>query len=115
MASFDVLLKGGLIVDGTGGEPYFGDVGVIGDTITALDEIEITPSSVKRVVDCNGLVVTPGFIDIHTHSDISFLLDPLANSKIMQGVTTEVVGNCGFSPFPATEGRQRLWRSSFAA
>lgn len=101
-----VLLTGGLVVDGTGAPPFPGRVGIRGDTICLVERAEVPPPDAPATVDCTGLVLTPGFLDIHTHSDLSFLLDPLASSKLIQGVTTEVVGNCGFSPFPATPARR---------
>lgn len=104
----DVLLTGALVVDGTGAEPFAGQVGIRGDTIVVVARAgEATPPALSTV-DCAGLVLTPGFVDVHTHSDLSFLLDPVAGSKLWQGVTTEVVGNCGFSPFPAVPQRQGL-------
>ena len=71
-----------------------------------------------RVVDAEGLIVAPGFIDPHTHSDFTILVDPSAESKIRQGVTTEIAGNCGFSVFPVSPGAfcrqgaflQQLWQ-----
>lgn len=102
----DLWLRGGLLVDGTGAPPFPGDVRLRGDTI-----VQITPAHRKMqpdapAIDCTGMVVTPGFVDLHTHSDVSYLLDPLAPSKVLQGVTTEVVGNCGFSAYPVNSSRR---------
>lgn len=104
----DVLLSNARIVDGTGAEPFLGDVGIRGDTIAVVAPRGTPAPPAAAVVDCAGLVLVPGFVDIHTHSDVSFLLDPLASSKVLQGVATEVVGNCGFSPFPVAPRRRAL-------
>jgi N-acyl-D-aspartate/D-glutamate deacylase len=104
----DLWLCDGLVVDGTGADPFVGDVGIHRDVISevrTVDECDRNPSGAS--VDCSGLVIVPGFIDIHTHSDLSFLLNRNADSKVMQGVTTEVTGNCGFSPFPVGSDAQR--------
>jgi len=92
---FDVLLKGGTVVDGTGAVGYLADVAVSGDRIEALGRIDA--STAKEVIDASGMIVSPGFIDLHTHSDASFLVDSLADSKLRQGVTLELAGNCGAS------------------
>lgn len=104
----EIWLRGGMIVDGTGSEPYLGDVALRADTISRITPPGAVRAQPDQEVDCKGLTVVPGFIDIHTHSDLSFILDPSANSKLMQGVTTEVVGNCGFSPFPVASTRRDL-------
>lgn len=106
--TFDLLLQGGLLVDGTGSGPRPADVGIRGGRIEHVGTVA-GPVDAARVVDLGGLVLAPGFIDIHTHSDISLLHDPAGESKVLQGVTTEVIGNCSFSPFPvgATAGGAR--------
>jgi N-acyl-D-aspartate/D-glutamate deacylase len=102
----DLLFRGATVVDGTGGEPYPGDVAVAGDRIVAVGALPDVRAT--RVVDLAGRVLCPGFIDIHTHSDVSLLLDPAGESKVRQGVTTEVTGNCGFSAFPLAPDRLDL-------
>ena len=97
--TFDLLLQGGLLIDGTGSAPHPADVGIRGDRIEHVGALAGTIDA-GRVIDLGGLVLAPGFIDIHTHSDVSLLHDPAGQSKVLQGVTTEVIGNCSFSPFP---------------
>jgi N-acyl-D-aspartate/D-glutamate deacylase len=96
--SFDLLLKGGTILDGTGGPAWKGDIGVSGDTIAAIGPI--AGEQAKDVIDVSALYVSPGFIDIHTHSDWSIAAYPKADSRVRQGVTTEITGNCGSSAAP---------------
>jgi N-acyl-D-amino-acid deacylase len=96
--SFDLVIRGGTVVDGTGAGAFVADVGVVGDTIAALGEIAAGQG--RRVVDASGLHVAPGFIDIHTHSDPDVLAYPTADSRVRQGVTTELAGNCGGSAAP---------------
>jgi N-acyl-D-amino-acid deacylase len=98
---FQVVLAGGLVVDGTGGRAYAADVGLRDGRIAAIGALG-TAGAGERV-DVRGLAVAPGFIDMHTHSDLSLLVRPGGDSKIRQGVTTEVIGNCGFSPAPVTD------------
>ena len=101
-----VLIRNGTILDGTGSPPYAADLAVTDGRITAIGEI--SPDASQRVIDAQGLVVAPGFIDIHTHSDVTLMLDPRCESKILQGVTTDVTGNCSFSPFPFAPDRMDL-------
>jgi len=101
--SFDLVIRGGTIVDGTGGPAWRGDLGLVGDVIRAVGAIDSEQGS--RVLDVPGLHVAPGFIDIHTHSDGGILSYPTADSRVMQGVTTEITGNCGGSAAPRGEDR----------
>ncbi len=94
---FDLLIRGGAVVDGTGGEPKPADIGIVGERIAAIGDLA---SGQGEELDATGLLVAPGFIDIHSHSDYTLLADPRAVSAIYQGVTTEVVGNCGHGCFP---------------
>jgi len=98
---FDVIIKNGMIIDGTGKPAFHGDIGIVGEKIVAIGNLKDKYSDI--VVDAKDNVVAPGFIDIHTHTDIELLVNPNADSKILQGVTTEVSGNCGYSPFPLNE------------
>lgn len=104
---FDVIIRNGLVLDGTGKDSRQADVGIKGEKISALGNLG--RSTARRIIDATGLVVAPGFIDIHTHTDVELLANPRGESKILQGVTTEVSGNCGWSPFPLTsKDRQKL-------
>lgn len=91
-----LLLKDGLIYDGSGAPPERGDLLLDGVRIAQIGAVEAPPC---RAIDCTGLAVAPGFIDLHSHSDLQ-ALESERTEKALQGVTTEVVGNCGFSPFP---------------
>ena len=97
---FDLIVSGGTIVDGTGAPRFRADVGVEAGRIAAIGELSDVAG--ERRVDATGLVVAPGFIDIHSHSDFTLLLDPRAQSQIFQGVTTEIIGNCGHGCAPIT-------------
>jgi N-acyl-D-amino-acid deacylase len=96
-----VLFAGGTVVDGTGAKPYRGDVLVSGDRIAAVRPHRQISRNGKRVVAIDGMVIAPGFVDVHSHSDNAPLYAPGDLPKIRQGVTTEIVGNCGFSLAPA--------------
>jgi N-acyl-D-amino-acid deacylase len=96
--TFDLVIKGALVLDGTGAPARRTDLGIAGDSIAALGEID--PSRARRVIQAEGLHAAPGFIDIHTHSDGVILTYPEAESRVFQGVTTEVTGNCGGSATP---------------
>ncbi len=97
---YDLLIQGARIVDGLGGPPYRADIATSKDRIAAIGPPP--QAQAARVIDATGLCAAPGFIDAHTHSDLPLLADPLAQSKVRQGVTTEVIGNCGSSCAPLT-------------
>jgi N-acyl-D-amino-acid deacylase len=95
---FDIVISNGNIIDGSGRLPYRGSIGIKGDMILKIDSGN--PLSGKRIIDAEGMVVSPGFVDIHGHSDYFLLVNPQAESKVRQGVTTEIGGNCGYSAAP---------------
>jgi N-acyl-D-amino-acid deacylase len=98
VSNFDLVLSGGTILDGTGGPPWTADIGLVGDTIAAIGKI--SHDQAKRTQNVAGMAVSPGFIDIHSHSDYTILRYPTALSRARQGVTTEITGNCGSSMAP---------------
>lgn len=99
---FDIVIRNGIIVDGTGKLPYYADLAVNGDRIAYIGKLQNAKG--KLEIDATGKYVTPGFIDSHSHSDYTIWGNPEAQSAVRQGVTTEIVGNCGFSMRTAMEG-----------
>jgi N-acyl-D-amino-acid deacylase len=107
MKTPELVLRGGLIIDGTGRLPIFGDVAVCDDTIIAID-VEGSIAGVEEL-DCKGLVVAPGFIDTHSHSDIRVLTEPELPMKVRQGITLEIFGQDGLSVAPVRrEDREQV-------
>ena len=102
----DILFRNTTLVDGSGQEPRPADVAVTDGWISAIGDLSSTNAA--KVIDAGGTVLAPGFIDIHTHSDVTVVSDPVGESKILQGVTTEVPGNCGRSVFPIDAARREL-------
>jgi N-acyl-D-amino-acid deacylase len=95
---FDLKIINGLVLDGTGAPAVRTDVGIVGDRITALGDLG--KAEARKSLDAESRIVCPGFIDVHSHSDAYLLIEPSAPSKVYQGVTTEVIGNCGASAAP---------------
>ena len=95
---FDVVILGGTVVDGTGAPGFSADIGVTGETIEAIGDL--SHAETRRVVDATGLVVSPGFIDTHAHSDGVLLSDPQHANGLRQGITTEILGQDGLSYAP---------------
>jgi N-acyl-D-amino-acid deacylase len=101
-APASILIRGGTLIDGTGGLPWRADVRITGDRITAVAP-SLTATSGERVIDATGLTVAPGFIDLHSHADRGIDRMPLAESQIRQGVTTSIVGQDGSSDLPVSD------------
>ena len=108
--SYDLLIKGGRIYDGSGLPSYLGDVAVKDGRIVEMGRIS---GSAQRIVNADGLAVSPGFIDFHTHLDAQLLWDPLATSSCYHGVTTVIPGNCGLSLAPCKEHDRETILKSF--
>jgi N-acyl-D-amino-acid deacylase len=109
----DILIRDAQVIDGSGAPGRVADLAVRHGHIKAIRANY--SGEAQRVIDATGLVAAPGFIDIHTHSDFTLPLNPRAESKIRQGVTTEVVGNCGFSAAPVLPGQAALLGDFLAA
>ena len=100
-----LILKNGRVVDGTGNPWFSGDVGIRDGIIASVGKPH---AKSLRTIDVDGLTISPGFIDGHCHSDLMVLDRPEGEIKLTQGVTTEVVGNCGMSPAPFSPGARPL-------
>ncbi|MEM3426906.1 MAG: D-aminoacylase [Nitrososphaerales archaeon] len=98
---FDIIIKNGIIVDGSGNPWFKSDLALKGGRIASISRA--FTEKADKVIDADGLIVAPGFIDIHSHSDSCLIFDGSAQSKVRQGVTTEVVGNCGMSAAPLSK------------
>jgi len=103
--TFDLLVRGGTVVDGTGAPGYAADVGIVGDRIHAIGDL--SAADFRDVIDAAGLIVSPGFVDVHNHAcsemDGGILNIPDVENQVRQGVTTLIGGNCGGSPWPIGE------------
>src|SRR2546423_14150160 len=106
MPDYDLILRNGTIVDGTGTATYIGDLAVSGDRIAAIGEVA---ASAKTEIDVSRLAIAPGFVDVHSHDDAAVVRDPTVDFKIMQGVTTDVIGNCGAGVAPTTDAFRQLY------
>ena len=98
MATYDLLVRGGTVVDGTGSAPRRTDVAVRDGRVAAVGRIDA--SDATEVFDADGLIVAPGVVDVHTHYDPQMTFEPLATMSSYHGVTTVLAGNCGFSIAP---------------
>lgn len=108
-AAYDVVIVGGEVYDGSGAPPLRADVAVTRDRIAAVGDL--SDAARRRSIRAEGRAVAPGFIDVHAHDDFAVLFDPLFPCKVLQGVTTDVVGNCGFgaSPFAVSMASLGSW------
>jgi N-acyl-D-amino-acid deacylase len=103
---WDILIRGGTVIDGSGRPGERADIAVADGRIARIGRD--LPADAERVVDAAGMAVTPGFIDVKTHSDFVLPINPKAESKVRQGVTTEIIGHCGFSCAPVLPGKTQL-------
>lgn len=99
---YDLLIRGGTVYDGLGNPGIEADVAIRGDRIVGIGN-RLNAGKAGRILEAKGLAVTPGFIDMHTHTGAHLIANPLAESHIRQGITTEISGNCGGSPFPIVD------------
>lgn len=106
--SHDIAIRGGTVIDGTGSPGAAADLAIRDGRIVAVGRD--VGAAAAKTIDATGLVVAPGFIDIKTHSDFTLPINPKAESKVRQGVTTEIIGHCGFSVAPALPGKVELLR-----
>ncbi len=110
---YDLIFRNAWVLDGTGAPGQWGDVGLREDRIAYLGPQ--CPGSARRTIDAAGLTLCPGFIDVHTHSDLALLVQPQAGAKVAQGVTTEVIGQDGLSYAPLTDQTRAYFRATFKA
>ena len=103
---FDVLIVGGEVLDGSGAPARRADVGIAGGRIAAIGNL--AREAGQETIAAEGRIVAPGFIDMHAHDDFNLPVNPVQPGKVLQGVTTVVVGNCGFSPAPIVPDRRKL-------
>lgn len=109
----DILIKNGRIIDGTGNPSYHADIGIKGEKISFIRKNHEVDAF--RVIDAGGRIVCPGFIDAHSHTDCTILLNPRAESSIRQGITTEIVGNCGMSAAPISQAAKSKGAGGFGS
>src|SRR5688572_4610435 len=101
---YDLVIRGGTVIDGTGGPARRADVAIAGDRVVAIGDC---PDDARETYDAEGRLVTPGFVDIHTHLDAQLFWDPAGSSSCWHGVTTVVLGNCGVTFAPVRPGQER--------
>lgn len=112
MAEFDVLIQNGTVIDGTRTPRFRGDLGIRDGKVVAISKAPLKNADAERIIDADGLVVAPGFVDLHTHYDAQIQWDPYCTLSGWHGVTSLVLGNCGFGFAPvAPENRERAMLS----
>ena len=107
LIKFDIVIKNGSIIDGTGKDRFNADIGIIGDKIEKIGDIDILEA--KKVIDAEDRIVCPGFIDTHSHSSLLIFKDPFLTPKIRQGITTELVAQDGMGPAPIDDANLSPW------
>ena len=107
---YDLLIKNGTVIDGTGASRFEADVGIVGDQITAIGTLG---TDAKELIDARDKIVSAGFVDAHTHMDAQIFWDPLGTCSCLHGVTSVVMGNCGFTLAPVNvEDLPRVYRGT---
>jgi N-acyl-D-amino-acid deacylase len=112
MAQYDLILRGGSIIDGTGAPAVKGSLAVRDGMIAVVGEVD---GGAEEEIDVGGMVVAPGFVDVHAHDDAAVVRDPRVDFKVMQGVTTDIVGNCGAGNAPANDLFRPMYAAGFGA
>lgn len=111
---YDILISGGTVYDGLGNPGREIDIAVKGDKIFLLRK-NLDKNKAAKVIEAKGMAVSPGFIDAHGHTDVGLMANPKAESQVRQGVTTEISGNCGYSPFPISDDGFEEWQENTKA
>ncbi|MDB4893790.1 MAG: D-aminoacylase [Firmicutes bacterium] len=109
---FDLVIRNGRVVDGTGNPWFHADIGIVGDRIVTIGAI--ADAGAAQVIDAAGRVVSPGFIDMHTHSDLMVFVEPDLPAKVMQGITTDFLTQDGISVAPVSAATKPIWRKMLA-
>lgn len=112
MEKFDIIIKNAFLVDGTGAEKVKADIAISGDKIAKIGDL--ASMEADKVIDASGKIVSPGFIDTHSHSSLLLFQDPFLTPKIRQGITTEVVSQDGMGPAPIDEKSLSSWRKAMS-
>lgn len=106
-----ILIKNGTLIDGTGNKRYSADILIENEKIKKIGKLE---TNADTIIDITGKIVSPGFIDTHSHSDLKVLLEPFVEPKIRQGITTEILGQDGISMAPLPKQYVKSWRKNLA-